>query len=56
MQGRPANDPQENRTARVATLLTPAECSALDAERGETTRSDFLRRLLLERLSRKDDS
>jgi metal-responsive CopG/Arc/MetJ family transcriptional regulator len=46
----------ERRTERIGVTLTPPEVDRLDAERGETTRSDFLRRLLLERLSRKDAS
>lgn len=37
---------REARTVRVSVLLTPSEARALDAERGELSRSEFLRRAI----------
>jgi hypothetical protein len=51
--GRPGRKTDHPRTERVAVLLTPEELDRVDARRGARSRSDFLRAVIGESLSRR---
>lgn len=49
--GRPGRKVLEARSERVAVLLTPAEIANVDTHRGDRSRSEFLREMIIQALS-----
>jgi hypothetical protein len=45
---RPGRKPREPRTVRLTVLLTEAEAEALDADRGATSRAEYVRNVVFE--------